>query len=61
MIVKEYWWVGKDSKSIKLLRWAKLVSGQRSDILHWFRLQESSLASNGRVDCTNFPQHSRSD
>lgn len=43
MVVKEYWWTGKESKPIKSLRWAKPVGGQRSDILHWFGLQESSL------------------
>lgn len=48
MIVKEYWWAGKESKPIKSLRWAKPVSGQRSDILHWFRLQDSFL--NRRTD-----------
>jgi hypothetical protein len=43
LIVKEYWWAGKESKAIRSLRWAKPVSGQRSDIMQWFRLQESSL------------------
>jgi len=44
MVVKEYWWAGKESKPIKSLRWAKPVSGQRNDILHWFRLQEATLS-----------------
>jgi hypothetical protein len=43
MIVKEYWWAGKESKAIKSLRWAKPVCGQRSDIMQWFRQQEASL------------------
>lgn len=43
MIVKEYWWVGKESKAVKALRWAKPIEGQRSDILNWFRAQEASL------------------
>jgi hypothetical protein len=43
MIVKEYWWVGKDNRAAKSLRWAKPIYGQRSDIINWFRAQESSL------------------
>ncbi len=50
MIVKEYWWVGKESKAIKALRWAKPIYGQRGDIMQWFRLQESSLAVSGLLD-----------
>jgi hypothetical protein len=43
MIVKEYWWAGKENKPIKSLRWAKPINGQRSDILRWFRQQEVFL------------------
>jgi hypothetical protein len=25
MIVKEYWWVGKESKAVKAVRWAKPI------------------------------------
>jgi hypothetical protein len=40
MVVKEYWWVGKENKPIKALRWAKPIEGQRIDIMEWFRTQE---------------------
>jgi hypothetical protein len=43
MIVKEYWWAGKESKALKALRWAKPIAGQRSDIMTWFRAQEAAL------------------
>jgi hypothetical protein len=43
MIVKEYWWVGKDRKAAKSVRWAKPIEGQRSDIMNWFRAQEARL------------------
>ncbi len=43
MIVKEYWWGGKESKALKALRWAKPIEGQRSDIMAWFRAQEAVL------------------
>src|ERR1700691_1737654 len=43
MIVKEYWWAGKESKALKSLRWAKPIEGQRSDIMNWFRGQEATL------------------
>jgi len=43
MIVKEYWWVGKESKAVKSTRWAKPVDGRRDDILNWFRTQERAL------------------
>lgn len=43
MIVKEYWWVGRESKAIKSVRWAKPVDGNRADIMNWFRAQEAKL------------------
>ena len=43
MIVKEYWWVGKESRAVKSLRWAKPIEGQRGDIMNWFRAQEAAL------------------
>jgi hypothetical protein len=43
MVVKEYWWVGKDSKPVKALRWAKPIEGQRIRIIEWFRAQEARL------------------
>jgi hypothetical protein len=43
MIVKEYWWVGKESKAVKSVRWAKPIEGQRCDIMNWFRAQEAKL------------------
>jgi hypothetical protein len=43
MIVKEYWWVGKENKAVKSVRWAKPIDGHRSDIMNWFRAQEAKL------------------
>lgn len=43
MVVKEYWWVGKESRAVKSSRWAKPIEGQRSDILNWFRAQDALL------------------
>jgi len=43
MVVKEYWWVGKESKALKALRWAKPIDGRHGDILAWFRAQEAAL------------------
>jgi hypothetical protein len=43
MIVKEYWWVGKENKPVKAVRWAKPIEGQRIDIMNWFRAQETGL------------------
>ena len=43
MIVKEYWWAGAENKPIKSARWAKVVAGQRNDVLNWFRSQEATL------------------
>lgn len=43
MIVKEYWWAGKESRAVKSLRWAKAIDGQRDDIMGWFRTQEAAL------------------
>jgi hypothetical protein len=43
MIVKEYWWVGKESRAVKAVRWAKPIDGQRNDIMNWFRAQEATF------------------
>ncbi len=43
MVTKEYWWSGPDSKAFKNLRWARPLSGQRTDILAWMRAQEGAL------------------
>jgi hypothetical protein len=43
MVTKEYWWVGKESKALKTLRWARPTSGQRADIMSWLRTQEAAL------------------
>jgi len=43
MVVKEYWWVGSESRAVKATRWAKPIEGQRSDIMNWFRAQEAAL------------------
>jgi hypothetical protein len=43
MVVKEYWWIGEDSKDTKALRWARPTSGRRNDIIAWFREQEAIL------------------
>jgi hypothetical protein len=43
MVVKEYWWIGEDSKDTKALRWARPTGGRRNDIIAWFREQEAVL------------------
>jgi hypothetical protein len=43
MVTKEYWWAGVESKAFKNLRWARPLSGKRSDLLAWLRGQEAAL------------------
>jgi hypothetical protein len=43
MIVKEYWWVGKQRRAEKAVRWAKTIEGERSDVMQWFRAQAAAL------------------
>jgi hypothetical protein len=43
MVTKEYWWVGPDAKPFKNLRWARPLSGERSDLFAWLRAQEAAL------------------
>jgi hypothetical protein len=43
MVVKEYWWAGKENRALKTGRWAKPIDGQRSDIMAWFRAREAAL------------------
>ena len=43
LVVKEHWWAGARTEAIKSLRWSRPVSGQRKDILEWFRKQEKVI------------------
>jgi hypothetical protein len=43
IVTKEYWWAGLESRALKNLRWARLLSGERKDALDWMRRQESAL------------------
>ena len=43
MVVKEFWWSGKQMDAGRMPHWAKLTSGQRADVFAWFRAQELSL------------------
>jgi hypothetical protein len=43
MVIKEYWWAGEESRALKNLRWARPISGQRTDILSWLRAQEAGI------------------
>jgi len=47
MVIKEYWWAGEESKALKNLRWARPISGQRGDMLAWFRGQENRIGHHG--------------
>ena len=53
MVVKEYWWAGEESKALKNLRWARPISGQRSDILSWLRAQEAKIGHESFVEKGN--------
>jgi hypothetical protein len=59
MVVKEYWWAGEQSKALKNVRWARATSGQRGDILQWFRTQEAALdrsaGSSGKLRAAHGP------
>lgn len=43
MVTKEYWWAGPDATPFKNLRWARPLSGERSDLFTWLRAQEADL------------------
>jgi len=53
MVVKEYSWAGEESKALKNLRWARPISGQRSDILSWLRAQEAKFGHESFVEKGN--------
>jgi hypothetical protein len=43
MVTKEYWWAGEESKPLKNLRWARLLSGERREVFTWLRVQEVAM------------------
>ncbi len=57
MIVKEYWWVGKESRALKAVRWAKPIDGERDDIMQWFRAQEAALDHQLEVGAASSAEH----
>jgi hypothetical protein len=50
MVIKEYWWAGEESRALKNLRWARPISGQRSDILSWLRAQDAKIGHESFVE-----------
>lgn len=59
MVTKEIWWFGPDSKPFKDLRWARHLSGQRSDLMAWLRAQEVRLERS--LSLTRRPQDDKAD
>jgi hypothetical protein len=53
MVTKEYWWAGADGKAFKNLRWARPLSGRRTDLLAWLRAQEMELERSSRATHTS--------
>ena len=54
MVVKEFWYAGKDYDAARMPHWAKLTAGQREDVFGWFKAQEHALgqqltAESGRM------------
>ena len=43
MVAKEHWWAGARPEAIKTAQWARPLSGQRKDIIEWFRKHEAAL------------------
>jgi hypothetical protein len=59
MIVKEYWWVGKESRAVRSVHWAKPIDGQRIEILNWFRAKETELDNQSTVGDAPLARHSK--
>jgi hypothetical protein len=43
MVVKEYWTFGADGKASRTARWARPLSGNRTDLMAWLRAKESAF------------------
>lgn len=43
LVTKEHWWAGTRAESVKSTQWSRPVSGQRKDILEWFRKHEKTI------------------
>ncbi|MBI1364917.1 MAG: hypothetical protein GC153_03045 [Alphaproteobacteria bacterium] len=44
LVVKEHWWAGEEKDAVRSQRWARPISGRRSDILAWFRARQNEAA-----------------
>jgi len=42
-VVKETWWDGSRTRTIKTQSWSKLIEGSRGDIINWLRAQEHAM------------------
>ncbi len=43
LVTKEHWWAGTHADAIKSTQWSRPVSGQRKDIIEWFRKHEKAI------------------
>ena len=43
MVTKENWWAGQESQAIKSTRWARPLTGRRTEIMQWLRDKELEL------------------
>jgi hypothetical protein len=43
MVVKEHWWSDQQPSPLRSVRWAKVLGGQRGDVLGWLQQQEAAL------------------
>ena len=43
MVAKEHWWAGQRSDPVRSVHWARPISGNRKDIIEWFRKHEVAL------------------
>ena len=48
MVVRESWWSGDRRKAVRTSQWGKLVSGNKSAAMSWFRRQASRIDSRAK-------------
>jgi hypothetical protein len=53
MVIKEFWWAGKENKALKTLRWARPIAGKRQDILAWLHAQDAKIGRSPPVGQKN--------
>lgn len=55
VVVREFWWGEDGQKAIREIRWARLLCGDRKQVIGWFKRQDPDFSGNALRSDTSHP------